>query len=287
MSWLAYFFQFDESLLRTPGVNASTCSGLGYADADSGLRVALKLSILHTGSSITAGDIETSLLEGSVSNEDKTKKWRKANGDSITVDSNGIIVQVLEDIGCSPSPCKNGGTCILDEDLYEITCRCSESYEGEKCENDITQVRVKTGPQEDKVSGNTRLFIILGLATLILVTVVTGLCCLLLKWKTTAGKGRSVQPFLSVERPINMRKRPLLTTVPEVVRNPAVEQPPQTPSYSNEAINYDDLRMRKLQQTFMRMGGLESVVREQNIFKQCLTSMGLSRKQHQSFVKAN
>lgn len=151
----------------------------------------------------------------------------------------------------------------------------------------ITSSIDNTGPQEDKVSGNTRLFIILGLATLILVIVVTGLCCLLLKSKTTAGKGKSLQPFLSDERPINMRKRPLLTTVPEVVRNPAVEQPPQRPSYSNEANNYDDLRMRKLQQTFMRMGGLESVVRKQDFFKQCLNSMGLSRKQLQSFVKAN
>lgn len=87
------FFQFHETLLTTPGVNASTCSGLGYADADSGLKVALKLSILHTGSSISAGDIETSLLEDSVFNEDNTKIWRKANGDSITVDSNGINVQ--------------------------------------------------------------------------------------------------------------------------------------------------------------------------------------------------
>ena len=43
---------------------------------------------------------------------------------------------------CSPSPCKNGGTCMDGVDAY--TCKCTAGYEGEDCSINTADTRMKS-----------------------------------------------------------------------------------------------------------------------------------------------
>ena len=48
-----------------------------------------------------------------------------------------FILLVLARQYCIPNPCKNGGTCIPEENGYR--CTCLSNYEGNNCESKFVQ----------------------------------------------------------------------------------------------------------------------------------------------------
>lgn len=46
---------------------------------------------------------------------------------------NVTLWYLLKDDGCSKSPCLNGGSCILDDDML-IKCTCTSEFTGAYCE---------------------------------------------------------------------------------------------------------------------------------------------------------
>ncbi|XP_038046068.1 uncharacterized protein LOC119720469 [Patiria miniata] len=89
----------------------------------------------------------------------------------IDIDQNSILVDD-EAIDCVPTYCMNGGTCETSGifPYTNNTCRCPESFSGQRCESDVLP------PPEDGLSTLAIVFIIVGSIALILVVVVLLLC---------------------------------------------------------------------------------------------------------------
>ncbi|KAJ8022638.1 Hemicentin-1 [Holothuria leucospilota] len=242
---------FEDAILSHPEVNKTECSGLGFAPGSSDLQVAIIIAVVPTKESIKPDVVRKILVISSQYSDTNILVWEKANGDSISIQDSSLDVQVLGDISCSVPLCNNGGTCIMDTVLYQVVCRCNENYTGAYCEinagkgQDTPDTSVS---RDDSPNVNIGLIIPLAFALLVLFSVFIGMCFLLLKPQRSSkvvsgGHSDSKIP----------KERPVLRQEPNVVRNPGVGI--RNPSQESDQVDYDEKRLRLLQQSFTRMGG--------------------------------
>ncbi|KAJ8022320.1 Hemicentin-1 [Holothuria leucospilota] len=235
---------FQGAVLTAQEVNRTTCSGIGFAVEDTSIKVALELRVLSAHFSLSSDFIKSSILT-STSNVNGVRIFEKSNGDTISVQDGSIDVQLLKDIVCYDSLCKNGGRCIMDERLYEISCQCTDGFVGMYCDEDASTIS-----GHDGTSRNVGLFIGLAFASFVIFFVMIGLCWMLLRSNKEAFKATHKAAYNRT--PVRLTAHPFITRGPEVVRNPLTR-----PSTDDEA-SYDEKRMKNLEQTFMRMTVLES-----------------------------
>lgn len=110
--------------------------------------------------------------------------------------------------------------------------------------------------KDDTTNLKVGLFIGLAFASLVFFLVVVGICLLLLKSQRT---GKIVSGGHSEFE--MTKKRPLLTQVPNIIRNPAAGGRHLSTSHKSEEVDHDEIRLQRLQQSFMRMGGSSPAVR--------------------------
>ncbi|PIK57300.1 hypothetical protein BSL78_05808 [Apostichopus japonicus] len=231
---------FHESVLSSPDVNQTTCRGLGFAEDATGMYVALELTVVPTsnGEAATADKIKESLLQDANFEGEGVYIWEKSNRDSITVQTTSMDVQALEDIGCARSLCQNGGTCVFDENVYRTACSRFQS-----AGRNNRPIEYRTAHRCDDRCLHFRI----GYDWSLLPTV-----------EKPKQRRRSKTICCLTEVPLRLTARPLGIRDPSVVRNPLANRHLKPGSHTNDDDDYDDLRMRRLETSFVKMGSPRS-----------------------------
>ncbi|KAJ8022640.1 Fibulin-1 [Holothuria leucospilota] len=243
----------EDAVLSHPEVNMTRCLGLGFSPDGSDLNVAISLAVVPTKESFTADDVRTILVTSSQYSDTNTLLWEKENEDSISVQESSLDVKVMDDITCSVSLCKNGGTCALDTILYQTVCSWKFYIQLGKSYFTVADTSDTSVLKDDTTNLKVGLLIGLAFASLVFFLVVVGICLLLLKSQRT---GKIVSGGHTEFQ--MTKKRPLLTQVPNIIRNPGAGGRHLRTSHKSEEVDHDEIRLQRLQQSFMRMGGSTS-----------------------------
>ncbi|KAJ8039394.1 Fibulin-2 [Holothuria leucospilota] len=235
-----------EFLEDLPLGSLDRCSALGFR---SGSIIAyLQLDMSTTRENLPLEIVQDFfILKLKETDREGYKLLESRNGNTLTIEERSIKFENIDDISCENYQCFNGGSCRLDQEIFERSCICPPSFSGAMCEGELNEGQTKIEESPKPTSAVAFILIPIAVASFALLATV---CCCCMALRTRLNRKSVLYRYREPSVPIplqGMEMGLLRHTAPfhggkEVVRNFTAR--PFFTHYEDD--NQDDIRLERL-----------------------------------------